>query len=318
VFDLLLVGAGQLGSRYLQGLVQFQAVLRITVVDPSVDSLRLAKTRWVEAGGEGSHHQIQWFESLPSGQQQVDVALVVTSSKGRADLIQRISRVVKVRYWVLEKVLAQSSGELELIHSALKDAEGVWVNTSRRMMKWHKSFKDVFSGQGPFEASYAAGLWGLACNGIHFLDLMTWWSDETLVSVDTSGLDSCWQNSKRSGYSEVTGELLARFSGGSLLRLSSKNNAPEAPLLIKLLDGTVWEINELAGVARSSRGQRLDGQLEFQSQISARLVDHILVLAKCELPTLGESSAMHAIFLNAMLAHWNLSQNRNDDLVPIT
>lgn len=67
-----------------------------------------------------------------------------------------------------------------------------------------------------------------------------------------------------------------------------------------------------------TNGDHIDGRFEFQSQLSGRLVDDILLRGQCDLPSLEESAAMHAIFLQAMLKHWNLSQNRNDDCVPIT
>jgi hypothetical protein len=317
-YSLLIVGAGQLGSRYLEGLVSSKLNLEITVVDPASESLERARSRWIQQGGQESSHDIRWLELLPSDLNQVDVALIVTSSKGRTNLIEKIANAIKVRYWVLEKVLAQSSEELRVIQSVLAGSEGAWVNTPRRMMAWHNSLKESFAGHGPLDVSYSAGLWGLACNSIHFIDLIVWWSRESLVSVDTSGLDHNWQESKRVGYFEITGELVAEFSGGSVLRLQSREGASSHPLKIQLAGGAVWEIDEPAGTARSVAGEKRGGQVEFQSQLSGRLVDDILQRGECDLPALEESCAMHAIFLDAMLLHWNRSQNRNDDLVPIT
>jgi hypothetical protein len=317
-YSLLLVGAGQLGSRYLQGVVASNSDLEITVVDPSSESLETAKSRWIEAGGDQSLHKVRWLSSIPSDLWRVDVALVVTSSKGRANLIEKIANAIDVRYWVLEKVLTQSSEELRAIQSVLAGCKGAWVNTPRRMMSWHQSLKDAFASRRPLEVSYFAGLWGLACNSIHFIDLVAWWSGEALVSVDTSVLDHHWHESKRAGYFEITGELVAHFSGGTSLRLRSKEDAQAQPIQVVLRDGVIWEVDEPAGTAHSSGGEQLDGSIEFQSQLSGRLVDNILQRGECDLPSLDESSSMHTIFLDAMLAHWNLSQNRNDDHVPIT
>ena len=55
---VLLVGAGHVGSRYLQGMVKAESQLDITVVDPSSIALDMAKARWKEAGGEICHHRI--------------------------------------------------------------------------------------------------------------------------------------------------------------------------------------------------------------------------------------------------------------------
>jgi len=315
---ILLVGAGQLGSRYLQGLVESKSELEISVVDPSLESLQTAKSRWIDAGGDESPHQIRWLDSLPTNIERVDVALILTNSKGRASLVEQIAKAINVRFWVLEKVLTQSSEELRAIQSALASCERAWVNTPRRMMSWHQSLKDTFASRGPLEVSYSAGLWGLACNSIHFIDLVAWWSGESLVSVDTSGLDHHWLESKRVGYFEITGELVAHFSGGTSLHLISNQDAQVLPMQVALRDGVIWEVNEPAGSARSSNDKHLDGCIEFQSQMSGRLVDDILLRGECDLPSLDESSSMHTIFLDAMLAHWNLSQNRDDDCVPIT
>lgn len=315
---ILLVGAGQLGSRYLQGLVESKSELEILVVDPSLDSLQTAKSRWIDAGGDESPHQVRWLDSLPTNIERVDVGLIVTNSKGRASLVEQIAKAINVRFWVLEKVLTQSSEELRAIQSALVGCEGAWVNTPRRMMSWHQSLKDNFASPGTLEVSYSSGLWGLACNSIHFIDLVAWWSDEALVSVDTSGLDHHWLESKRAGYFEITGRLIARFSNGTSLRLISKKDAQPQPIQVALSDGTSWEVDELAGTAHSSSGEQLDGHIEFQSQLSGRLVDDILQKGACDLQSLSESSEMHTIFIDAMHAYWNCSQNRNDDFVPIT
>ena len=317
-FVILLIGAGQIGSRHLQGLVASTSDVEVTVLDPSSESLETAKSRWIEAGGDQSSHQVRWLGSLPPHLQRFDLVLILTSSKDRADLIDKIAKAFHVRHWVLEKVLTQSSEELRAIQSALAGCEGAWVNTPRRMMSWHQSLKDVFANLGPLEVSYSSGLWGLACNSIHFIDLVTWWSGEAPLSVDTSGLDHQWHESKRAGYFEITGELVVHFSGGTSLRLNSKEDAKALPIQVALRDGVIWEVDELAGTACSSSGEQLDGRIEFQSQMSGRLVDNILQKGKCDLPSLDESSSMHKIFLDAMLAHWNLSQNRNDDRVPIT
>lgn len=315
---VLLVGAGHLGSRYLQGLIRAECKLNLIVVDPSSSALETARFRWIEAGGERCHHGISWKNSIPSELENVDLSLVVTPAKGRAELVERIASQMPVRYWVLEKVLAQSVEELETISRLTALSHGAWVNTPRRMMGWHQLLKEEFESKGPIKALYSAGLWGLACNSIHFLDLISWWADEKLDSIDIKSLDPQWFESKRVGNFEVTGRLVARFSKGSTLTLEARDQVDIQAFQIDLADETVWKVDEVNGAAFSTNGDHIDGRIVFQSQLSGRLVDDILLSGKCELPTLRESAALHAIFLQAMLEHWNLSQNRNDDCVPIT
>ena len=56
---VLLVGAGQLGSRYLQGLAKVSIPLEIHVLDISESSLRIAEARWNEVDtSEKDNHNL--------------------------------------------------------------------------------------------------------------------------------------------------------------------------------------------------------------------------------------------------------------------
>lgn len=317
-YSLLLIGVGQLGIRYLQGLMHSKLTLHITIVDPSVNALVLAESIWAEVGGGKSSHTVRFATIVPLDLCYVDLVMVVTNSKDRADLIAKVASQIKVSYWVIEKVLAQSGIQIDLINTHVAKSKGAWVNTPRRTMTWHKLLKNEFSKSRLLTASYFGGMWGLACNSIHFIDLVSWWTGEQLISINAEGLDKSWFDSKRAGYMEVCGKLVANFSGASSLVLESRNDVMDNLLRVEMDSGDVWDVNENNGVAISSNGNHILGRIEFQSQLSGRLVDEILIRGQCDLPTLKESVDMHAVFLEAMLKHWNLSQKRNDVCVPIT
>jgi hypothetical protein len=316
--NILLVGAGQLGSRYLQGLSTVKLDLCITIVDPSDLSLGNAKKRWLEVGGDKSQHKICWCKVLPQDLVSINLAIIATSAGGRADLVKHISDTAHVTYWVLEKVLAQSKQELNIIHAATTDALGTWVNMARRVNDWHQQLKFKFYEQGPLTVKKTGGLWGLACNAIHFIDLISWWTGESLLSVNTNRLDSTWLKSKRLGYFEVIGELLVRFSGGTELVLQSQPNAKEDNINIELPNKNIWVIDELNCISFKSKKEIFKGEFKLQSELTGPMVTKILTNGNCELTTLKQSSEQHQIFLDAMLAHWNFSNKFNDRIVPIT
>ena len=316
--NILLVGAGQLGSRYLQGLSTVKLDLFITVVDPSDLSLNKAKKRWLEVGGDLSQHTIRWCKVLPQDLSLIDLAIISTSARGRADLIKKISSTVNVRYWVLEKVLAQSKKELDIINAATINSKRTWVNMARRENNWHQQLKLNFFKQGSLKVKKSGGLWGLACNTIHFIDLISWWTGETLLSVNTIKLDRTWIKSKRLGYFEVMGELLVKFSGGTELILQSKPIATEDILYVEVPNKDIWKIDELNCIAFKSKKNVLRGELKYQSELTGPLVTKILTKGTCELTSLKKSLEQHKIFLEAMLEHWNFSNKLNDKTVPIT
>ncbi|MDA7697754.1 hypothetical protein N8796_00925 [Candidatus Pelagibacter sp.] len=318
MLKVLLVGAGQIGSRYLQGLICSTLNISITVVDPLDISLNVSKKRWIEAGGDQSLHTISWNKELPSNKERFDLIIVTTSSKGRATLIKKIASNVSGDYWVIEKVLAQSKKELDIIQVATTHAKEVWVNMPRRVMSWHQKLRLKFYQKGPLKVKNTGGLWGLACNSIHFIDLISWWTGESLLSLNTSKLNNTWLKSKRLGYYEVSGELLATFSNGTQLILESQLDAKEDIMKIEIKNENTWVIDEINGVAHDSKKNVLEGKIKLQSELAGPMIAKIFSSGTCELTPLKESIAQHEVFLIAMLKHWNTSNKCNDELVPIT
>ena len=143
---ILLIGVGQLGCRHLEGLVTSSTPLVIHAVDMSLESINLAKFRWQSFGKKTNNHKIFWNNTLPCNLDFFDVCIISSTSTKRASLVQQISKCYLVNYWILEKVLAQSSGELSHIESILMNAKGAWVNTPWRSMLLYKSLKNAING----------------------------------------------------------------------------------------------------------------------------------------------------------------------------
>lgn len=315
--SILLVGAGQLGSRYLQGLANVDRQLKITVVDPSSASLVFARQRLVQVS-PATAHQVRFTTSLDDAPKKLDLALVVTPAHCRADVVAAVSSRHQVSAWILEKVLAQSVQQIVQIEKAFEGKSQVWVNTPRRLMAWHQAIKKQLhtSGSGSVQVQISGGHWGLACNAIHFIDLVSWWIGAIVDGVDASRLGG-WHPSKRSGFQEVFGSLMVYYCDGSSIELSCDQS--DAPLRIEVETSEgIWLIEEAAGIATGPSGQEIAGQLVLQSVLTAPLVDQIISVGCCDLPCLADSAAQHRPLLHALLQHWNGSQSRQDLAVPIT
>ena len=317
IVNILIIGTGQLGSRHLQGLAVCSTIIEIWCFDPSLDSLKTAKERWKEVEGSPTKHKIHWIQNFSELPKKIDLAIVVTTADVRLQVVQAISQYSTIRYLVLEKVLVQSSNQLDDLQQVILDVEGAWVNTSRRMITWHQKLYDIIADSSAIKVYVGNNDWGLACNSIHFLDLVSWWSDEKLVSIDTSCLDMTWYESKRPGFFEITGILKAKYSCGSELILESRTNGEGLLIHVENLEGE-WIIDEKNGIATGPKVKTILGRIENQSEMTARLVESILKSGQCELPSFEESVQIHRIFLQSMLEHWNKIQNKNDSIFPIT
>lgn len=314
---ILLVGAGQLGSRYLQGLAGIEAPLAIWVVDPSEPSLSVAKERFIQVP-MASAHEVRFCTSLDEIPLQIDLALVVTPAHCRARVVEELASRHQVKAWILEKVLAQSCMQLDQIEKALSGHSQVWVNTPMRLMSWHQSIRAQLLPNGPvhIQITVSGGSWGLACNAVHYIDLVSWWTRALVASINPESL-GYWVPSKRSGFQEVLGNLRVSYDDGTELELCCHEGTEPIQISVVTPEGK-WLIEESAGRVTGPDGQQLFGQLCFQSAITAPLVKQILQNGQCHLPTLAESLSQHRPLLSAFQMHWNKFHSYQDSIVPIT
>jgi hypothetical protein len=314
---ILISGAGQIGSRHLQGLVKCKIPLRIYIHDIHKESLAIAKQRWDEVCNQEQTHELSIHASLNSMPQNVDIAIVATAADVRAEVVAKICNRINVRHWVLEKVLTQGQADLDKLLLQIGTDSKVWVNIPRRMMPWYKEIRSLLGLKQPLALNIQGGGWGLACNSAHFLDLCAWWTGETLSRIDSTQLDLIWFESKRPGFWEINGTLKAYYSGGSKAILSATKGANS--ISIDVSDGDQsWTINEVNGIAQKSDGIVIKGKPLYQSEMTGPLVESILKTGRCDLPTIKEASDVHRIFIQTLVKHWEQAGNPDAAYVPIT
>ena len=102
VFSILISGAGQLGSRYLQGLVNCRLPLRIFVQDTNEESIWRAEQRWQEVLTPETPHEVLFQTSLVSLPSEIDIAIVATTADVRPKVVVDIASRSNARFWVLE------------------------------------------------------------------------------------------------------------------------------------------------------------------------------------------------------------------------
>ncbi len=326
--SIVIVGAGQLGSRYLQGLAAVSHHLRVQVVDPSIDALERAAIRWSEVDGPEVGHEVSYHGDLCEVASDVGVVVVATTAPVRPAAVEAVAERTNVATWVLEKVLAQSLDDLQRIVHAV-GGDMAWVNTWGRMTPWYQRLRGA-EAVGPVRFWVEGGSWGMACNAIHVLDLIAWWTGEDLVGVDAGGLDADWLPGKRPGMLEVSGSLVATYSGGTTGVLYACRSAvdgepagTDGPEVLGIDGpGSGWLIerpfSEIDGVAVATDGTRVRGRIEFQSERTAPLVDDLLNGRGCGLTDLATSAEQHRIFLSGLLYRWSGVAGRDLDRLPIT
>ena len=87
-------------------------------------------------------------------------------------------------------------------------------------MPWHQKIKSYLmeTGFNSLDVRVRGSSWGMACNSIHFIDLVCWWTGASIVSVEVDRLSiNLGYLLNEKGFYEVNGILSVRFSDFSSL-----------------------------------------------------------------------------------------------------
>ena len=318
MYQVAIIGAGQLGSRHLQGLKVAASPLFITVMDSNEESLKVAKERYdsVSPIGEKNINYVNSIDKLPA---ELDLVIIATGSKPRAAIVQSLLSHATIKYLVLEKVLFPSLTDYNIVSRLLKD-KGVrcWVNCPRRLFGMYKQIKETIDTTKPVNMTKADEDWGLCCNAIHMIDLFLYLSEETTYSLETRFLNDEVENSKRGGYIEMTGTLKVITPKGSDLTLISEKGFEGEKAFVIQNNHNMYVISEVGG-NWSLNGNTYHYSMPYQSQLSGLLADELLVTGGCSLTPYDLSVCFHKPFIEAMLAKYNDIMGTPDNkILPIT
>lgn len=325
LYNILLIGAGQLGSRHLQGLMKFRLPVRIEVIEPSEKNRNTAIERAGQVNISGNKAELIFSKSFDEVVcREADLVIIATNSDVRAEIVSELTARVKVRYLILEKVVYQS---LEVFNQQVSLLEKrkikTWVNYPRRIYPFYIDLKREFSGCGKISLTVSGSNWGLGCNSLHFIDLLCFLTGSTELKTDYVLLDPKILQSKRPGFVEFTGSMGFSNPGGTLHMVSY--NHSEIPVLIEVTTARGrWLITEAQGnvvIYRQEDSYKPEirpQKFPFQSELTGTVTEEILTTGDCGLASLSESFAQHSLLLPVFNNHLFAIRGVKNENCPIT
>lgn len=319
---VVIIGAGQLGSRHLQGLGTCSEPLSIHLIDPSVESLSRARQRFEEIEGASQRHSLHVATRASDLPRQVDLAISATTADIRLASLRPLLDHAKVSNLVFEKILFQTLAEYDVARTLLDDAgTRTWVNCPRRMFPFYAALKDFFADEPPTLMQVTGSNWGLGCNGVHFCDLFAFLTGDSALQYDTALLDLQLHASKRAGFFEFSGTLVGRHAGRQI-ELQSTMSGNGRHLIVLRSPGKAAVVDEIGGVARliTEGGEWSEQRFNmlYQSQLSGLAATDILANRPIALPNFEVSARIHTAFLAPLLDHYNRVTGQQATACPIT
>ena len=322
---LILIGAGQIGSRHLQSLSKIDREAQIYVFDKNLIALERARERYEQIPQSNLIKSIDYSIDINEFAGDADVAVVATNADVRLEVIETLLHRVQVRYLILEKVVCQSVEDLRRLSELLrKNQTKAWVNFSRRMMPFFRDIKKNIEENEKVYIYLEEGDLGLIQSSIHYLDLLLYFSDEKELLLDGSGVDSHVQRSKRDGYVELTGVLRGRTERGSELTVVDYRGSKASDVIHIFGGSSRYMFSETLRKAYRAQAENNWEWIEqsfsipFQSDLTHRAIEQILDTSECDLPTLEESLCVHETLLNLICLHLEKDTGCQHSKIPIT
>lgn len=251
---ILIIGAGELGSRHAQSLARIKEVKDLTLVDPCERSLEIAQERIHISGFRG---EVTLLPSLTGSLGEVGLAVISTSSNERLGALNSAMKYASPKYVLLEKLLSPSIeqlGKFEEIFS--RDEKKFWLNCPMPFFPHYQevaSMLDLRRAASPINYRVTGGDFGLVTNSIHYLEHF---SRLTHAPIRDLNLDNTCKivPSKRVGYSEIVGHLSGLTSNGDVFSVEFDKDIHGETLNIEISQGgESFRVDEIALTMNAKR-----------------------------------------------------------------
>lgn len=321
---IALIGAGQLGSRHLQGLAKSSIEISIEVVEPFEKAREVAQQRYDEIKNNPKISSVDFFESIDELSDTLDIVIIATNADVRSKIIKELFSKKQVRNLILEKVLFQTIEEYHNVEKLFEETSTkCWVNHPRRMFPFYQALKNEIKDSEQISYMVQGGAWGLGCNGLHFIDHLAFLSDNTDLKIDNDFLHPHVYESKRTNHVEFNGLLKGRIGNHIFSLYSDKEYAPASiTITTDTLTAFIDEANGYTRIARKSNDWKWEESNQkivyFQSELSNILIEKIITAESCDLPDYNEAMKLHIPFIQALLSHMQSVDGEVLTLCPIT
>lgn len=303
--NVAIIGAGQLGSRHLQGLAACKMPLSIYLVDPSLAALDVAQDRY-NAINTSATHDLSTSTEIADLPDDLELVIVACTAGHRFSVYKSLQDQKRIQTILLEKVLFQDLAEYPLAleldrHSTTTTV----VNLAKRYWPFFQDLRDRAATTNHMHITITGSQWGLGCNSIHHIDIaeFVWGS----TGQTTTHFDPELIPSKRQDFYEFTGTMQTNHGNGNMLVQTSypTGNAPLA-ITAQCADFIqVWDVTN-SRLTKASADENWVMQTSvlqapFQSNLTTQIIEDQLAGLPSILPTLVESSATHVATLNEIL-----------------
>lgn len=325
--NIIVIGAGQIGSRHIQSLCTLENKFSLDIIDPSTDSIsNLKKILANSSNLKLETKELNYFDNLDQIKENYDFAIIATSSNIRKNVSKELLEKSKIRYVILEKFLFPRLSDYDEFEESLVNIPSkIWVNCSRREMDIYKEIKAKLTSYDHLSFNASGSNWSIGSNSIHLIDIFSYLTNSTDLSIQTDFLDPEIIPNKRSNYIDFTGTLVGKNANNDTFSLSSFKTGVNPSHIVITTDEITYVLNESKGIGFYSNksenifDQQFTFKFPYQSELTVKYFSEIFKTGSCNLPSYNESEKIHKILLQSLIEFSKkISNNQNLDYCLIT
>jgi len=276
VVKICIVGVGNIGMRYVQGITKKFPDAQLFLIDDATRLLELKKLEF---------RNVKLLNSLDDVHDTIDLCIVSTSCEPRLAIYKRCL-ALNPQYIILEKYLFKSRKEFEECLGL--ERVPTFVN---QWMFGSNAFDNLFK-EDATSVELAGSGWGLACNAVHWIDVFKRHMHISHLEVASGTTISKVFPSKRARYEEIFGEFVfADRDSEKTFKLIDKGD----PGLVGMQEIKVDEAVYSFDFKQVRQGEKIVGHFPYFSEVIGDITEEIFDKGRCHLPLLEDSISQHLL-----------------------
>ncbi len=334
MINIVLIGAGKLGSRHLQALSQINLKdTNIFAVDLNESTLNLAKDRFNEMPKNENITSINYIKDIKDLKiKNIDLALIATTSEHRKIVVEELCRLYDVKNVILEKFLFQDEDSYSEVAKILeKSKTSAWVNCPRREWSFYKDLKKTLANSKILKFDVIGTKWSIATSAIHFIDTISYLIESTDFEISKLNFGNSYvpaysiiTGPRESKYIEFFGSMHGRFADSTFFNFICLEEETTFTINIQTENETYNIYEELGKYyVISNKGSNISVhektlEMPYQSQLTNLVAESIISKGECSLTKYTESSKLHISLLKPYLNYLSDMQDKSIKICPIT
>jgi predicted dehydrogenase len=332
--NVLIIGAGRMGIRHVNGCISSNIVKAIEIIDISESSLNNAKSSIIPNETKITYSLLSDFYI-----KHFDIVIIAATASNRLSMCELAIRCNPKRV-LIEKPIGQSYDEVVSLSNFIDKSDiTFYVNLNMRLYPFISKLKhdlyDLPQFNGEKTISFNGGSLGIGANGIHYLDILFYLFNADGYKINYCEIDKELLQSGR-------GESFKDFGGRAVIDFTFNNIIVGKSTLLLSAESTVfggWEIiskharvriNELENT-RVNIYRKPDSQMPMNRYAADYLPPETIKIETPELqeltkewiigiskgldllPTLKDSLVSHKLMFE-----WLSQSDKYDKIFPIT